>query len=146
MMSKINTLISGGGVGSLYTRVSQVTQWYKEPVCQCRRCEFSPWVRKIPWRRKWQCTPVSLPGKSHGQRSLAGYSPWDCERVRYDIATKQKIEGFLVLKKYVLIMLEISNMSHFITINFLSALFRRGVEREYFSKCSENRYERKNKI
>ena len=29
-----------------------------------------------PWRRKWQCTPVFLPGKSHGQRSLAGYSPW----------------------------------------------------------------------
>ena len=61
-MSKINTLISGGGVGSLYTRVSQVTQWYKEPACQCRRCEFNPWVRKIPWRRKWQPTPVFLHG------------------------------------------------------------------------------------
>ena len=35
-----------------------------------------PWVGKIPWRRKWQPTPVFLPGKSHGQRSLAGYSPW----------------------------------------------------------------------
>ena len=35
-----------------------------------------PWVRKIPWRRKWQPTPVFLPGKSHGQRSLVGYSPW----------------------------------------------------------------------
>ena len=33
------------------------------------------WVRKIPWRRKWQPTSVFLPGKSHGQRSLAGYSP-----------------------------------------------------------------------
>ena len=33
-------------------------------------------VRKIPWRRKWQPTPAFLPGKSHGQRSLAGYSPW----------------------------------------------------------------------
>ena len=31
---------------------------------------------KMPWKRKWQPTPVSLPGKSHGQRSLAGYSPW----------------------------------------------------------------------
>ena len=41
-----------------------------------RRCKFSPWVRKIPWRRKWQPTPVFLPGKFHGQRSLAGYSPW----------------------------------------------------------------------
>ena len=37
---------------------------------------FDPWVRKIPWRRIWQPTPVFLPGKSHGQRSLAGYSPW----------------------------------------------------------------------
>ena len=37
---------------------------------------FYPWVGKIPWRRKWQPTPVSLPGKSHGQRSLVGCSPW----------------------------------------------------------------------
>ena len=38
---------------------------------------FDPWVRKIPWRRKWQPTPVFLPGKFHGQKSLAGYSTWD---------------------------------------------------------------------
>jgi len=37
---------------------------------------FDSWVGKIPWRRKWQPTPVFLPGESHGQRSLAGYSPW----------------------------------------------------------------------
>ena len=43
---------------------------------QCGRCGFDPWVRKIPWRRKWLSTPVLLPGKSHGQRSLVGYSPW----------------------------------------------------------------------
>ena len=36
-------------------------------------------VGKIPWRRKWQLTPVFLPGKSHGERSLAGYSPWGCK-------------------------------------------------------------------
>ena len=36
---------------------------------------FDPWVWKIPWRRKWQPTPVFLPGESHGQRSLVGYSP-----------------------------------------------------------------------
>ena len=47
----------------------------KESTGQCRRCRFSPWVRKIPWRRAWQPTPVFLPGKSHGQRSLVGYSP-----------------------------------------------------------------------
>ena len=37
------------------------------------------WVGKIPWRRKWQSTPGLLPGKSHGQRSLVGYSPWGCK-------------------------------------------------------------------
>ena len=47
----------------------------KEPTCQCRRPGFDPWVGKIPWRRKWQPTPVFLPGKSHGWRSLEGYSP-----------------------------------------------------------------------
>ena len=40
---------------------------------------FDPWVGKIPWRRKWQPTPVFLPGKCHGQRSLVGYSPWGCK-------------------------------------------------------------------
>ena len=43
---------------------------------QCRRPGFDPWDGKIPWRRKWQPTPVHLPGKSHGRRSLVGYSPW----------------------------------------------------------------------
>ena len=41
-----------------------------------KKCGFSPWVGKILWRRRWQPTPVFLPGKSHGQRSLEGYSPW----------------------------------------------------------------------
>ena len=40
-----------------------------------RRRRFDPWVRKIPWRRAWQPTPVFLPGESHGQRRLVGYSP-----------------------------------------------------------------------
>ena len=51
----------------------------KEPTCQCRRhkrCKFDPWVRKIPWSRAWQPTPVFLPGEFCGQRSLVGYSPW----------------------------------------------------------------------
>ena len=43
---------------------------------QRRRPSFNLWVWKIPWRRKWQPTPVILPGISHGQRSLVGYSPW----------------------------------------------------------------------
>ena len=60
----------------------------KESVCQCRRCkshEFDPWVGKIPWKRKWQPTPVFLPGGFHGQRSLVGYSPWG-HRVGHDWA------------------------------------------------------------
>ena len=44
-----------------------------------KRHRFNPWVRKIYLRRKWQTTPVFLPEESHGQRSLAGYSPWDQE-------------------------------------------------------------------
>ena len=51
----------------------------KESACQCRthtKCRFDPWVWKIPWRRKWQPTPVFLPGKSHRERNLVGYSPW----------------------------------------------------------------------
>ena len=47
----------------------------KESICQCRRCRFDPWVVTIPWRRAWQPTAVFLPGESHEQRSLAGYSP-----------------------------------------------------------------------
>ena len=46
---------------------------------QCRRPRFNPWVKKIPWRRKWLPTLVFLPGESHGQRSLVCYSPRGCK-------------------------------------------------------------------
>ena len=62
----------------------------KEPTCHFRRHKrhrFDPWVRKIPWRRKQQPTPVFLPGEFHGQRSLVGCSPWGCKRVAHDWAT-----------------------------------------------------------
>ena len=52
----------------------------KETACQCRRHKrywFDPWVRKIPWKRAWQPTPVSLPGAFHGQRTLA----WGCKEL-----------------------------------------------------------------
>ena len=45
------------------------------------RCTFSPWIKKISWRRKWQLTPVFLPGEYHGQRSLVSYSPWGCKEL-----------------------------------------------------------------
>ena len=69
-------LVALGLVGSY-----GLPRWHsgREPACQCSRCRRSrvdPWVRKIPWRKKWQPTPVFLPRKFHGQRSLAVYSPW----------------------------------------------------------------------
>ena len=65
-------------------------RWHsgKESACQGRRRKthgFNPWVRKIPWRRKWQSAPIFLPGKLHGQRSLEGFSPRG-HRVRHDWA------------------------------------------------------------
>ena len=56
----------------------------KEPACQCRRRGFDPWVGKIPWRRKWQHSPIFVAGNSHGKRSLEGYKPQGHKRVQYD--------------------------------------------------------------
>ena len=58
----------------------------KESACQCSRCGFDPWVGKSPCRRKWLPTPVFLPGKSHRQRSLVGYSLWGYKTVEHDWA------------------------------------------------------------
>ena len=64
-----------------------ISMWFpwwlsgKECACQGRRCGFNPWVQRPPWRRKWKSPLVFLPGKSHGQRTLAGYSPWDREEL-----------------------------------------------------------------
>ena len=63
----------------LRTSMDQGLSWWlrgEESACQCRRRGLDPWVKKSPWRRKWQPTPVFVPGKSYGQRSLAGYSLW----------------------------------------------------------------------
>ena len=46
--------------------------------------EFDPWVRKMPWRREWQPTPVLLPGEFHGQKSPVSYGPFGSQRVRHD--------------------------------------------------------------
>ena len=45
------------------------------PVQETKETRFEPWIEKIPWRREWLPMPVFLPGESHGQRSLVGYSP-----------------------------------------------------------------------
>ena len=74
MYSSVNWYIS--------IHISGLPRWHngKKPTCQCRRPRFVPWVGNIPWRRKWHSTPVDLPGKFHGQRSLAGYTPWGCKQ------------------------------------------------------------------
>ena len=64
----------------------------KNPACRCRRhkrCGFDPWVRKIPWRRKWQPIPLFLPGESYGQENLADYSPWGCKELDTTERTEQ---------------------------------------------------------
>ena len=58
----------------------------KESACLCMRCRLDSWVGKIPWGRKWQPIPVFLPEKSHGHRSLVGYSSWGCTELE---TTKQ---------------------------------------------------------
>ena len=60
----------------------------KESACRWRRHRFNAWVETISWRRKWQPTPVFLPGEFHWQWSLVDYSPWS-QRVGHDLATKQ---------------------------------------------------------
>ena len=71
----------------------------RESASQCRRhrsCGFNPWIGNIPWRMKWQFTPVFLPGESCGQRSLADYNPWgheesdttECRRELHSSSTK----------------------------------------------------------
>ena len=76
----------------------------QDPACQCKRlqrCSFDPWVGKIPWRREWQPTPAYLPGKSHEQRSLAGYSPCNHkESDRTEVTGLSTPEGNPVLPQF----------------------------------------------
>ena len=60
---------------------SQVALVVKNPPTNAEdvRLQFDPWVGKISWRRAWQPTPVFVPGESHAQRNLMGYSPWGCK-------------------------------------------------------------------
>ena len=80
-------------------------------VClQCGRPGFNPWFGKISWRRKWQSTPVLLWRKSHGQRSLVGYSPWG--RKESDTTERLHFGSFLTISTV-----------HRLKILFLSFLF-----------------------
>ena len=79
---------------------SQMVRVVKNPPVNAgdMRLRFNLWVGKIPWRREGQPTPVILPGEPHGQRSLAGYSPWGCKESDMTEATLYartfKISGF----------------------------------------------------
>ena len=53
----------------------------------CRRTRFNPWVGKIPWKSEWLPSPVFLPGKFHGQKSLAGHNPWGSQSTGHERAT-----------------------------------------------------------
>ena len=59
----------------------------KNPPINATDLGLDPWVGKISWRREWQPTPVFLPGKSHGQRSMVGCSPWGCKKSQTHLAT-----------------------------------------------------------
>ena len=72
----------------------------KESACRSRKPRFDSLVGKIPWRRKWQPTPLFFLGKSHGQRSLVGYSPWGRIRVSHDLATKQHTPNSTIIILY----------------------------------------------
>ena len=85
-------------------RISSGLPWWlsgKESACQCRRHGFNPWVGKIHWRRKWQPTPVFLPGESHGQKSLEGcMQSMRLKRVRQDRVRRRTYSiSYLSLKR-----------------------------------------------
>ena len=78
---------------------SLVAQMVKHLPAMCGRPRFDSWVGKTPWRRKWQSTPALLLGKSHGWRSLIGYSPWghkesDTTEWLHSLLSKDKVNLF----------------------------------------------------
>ena len=112
LLSKAPMGVTPAGPGRLGLRLSQFRRGWsyfwvciqdhghpgwlsdEESTCQCRRRRrgrFCPWGGRILWRRTWQLTPVFLPGKVHGQRSLAGYSPWG--RKELDMTEWLSIQG-----------------------------------------------------
>ena len=95
----------------------------KESTSQCRRRGVGPWVGKVFWRRKWQPTPVFLPGESHRQRSLVGYRPLSHKRVRHGLATKQQTHYLLE---------KIANLIWFFS-EFQHRLIRRSLAFFFFS-------------
>ena len=77
--------------------------WKNNLKCSCLNGQkpeapSSLWIRKIPWSRKWQPTPVFLPGKSYRQRSLVVYSPWGCNELNMTEPLNTHAVGFVEIK------------------------------------------------
>ena len=87
---------------------------------------LSPWVGKISWRRAWQHTPVFLPEEFHGQKNLAGYSPWDCTEL--DMTERKHVVPYQEDCRYshihVFIQLGCKVTWHFSTSIIVSVIFR----------------------
>ena len=85
-------------LGQQSSTASGLPRWLsgKESASQCSRCGFYPWVEKIPWRGKWQPTLVLLPGKSHGQSNLVGYSPWGHNEVLIHVIAWMNFENIML--------------------------------------------------
>ena len=74
-----SALVSDHGSSCRCFGISSLVAQTEKLLSAMQETGFIPWVRKIPWRRKRQPTPVLLPGKSHGRKSLVSYSPWGCK-------------------------------------------------------------------
>ena len=93
----------------------------KESACQFRRhkrCEFDPWVGNIPWRMAWQLTSVILPGESHGQKSLVGYSS-KCRTWLKRLSMHAHIYLSIYVSIFLSIYLSIYHLYIFLPIGFL---------------------------
>ena len=90
-----------------YICIPGLPWWLRQQkIClQCKRPGFNPWIRKIPWRREWQPTPVLLPGESHGHSSLAGDSPWCCKEL--DMTEQLTVACFLMFTAALLTIVKI---------------------------------------
>ena len=84
--------VKGKGEKEIYTHLNaefqRIARKDKNLIDQCKEIEENNRMGKT---RKWLPTPVFLPGKSHGLRSLVGYSPWGCKRVGHDLAIQQQL-------------------------------------------------------
>ena len=76
-----------------------------------RRDGFDPWVGKIPWRRKWQSSPVLLPEKPHGKRSLVGYGPWGYKEL--DMTEQLSMHITMLVVGYILAFQSVLDFNHF---------------------------------